>query len=152
MSCVPDLLQTLHRANSNGLLGDLYLRLVLLSPLRRVNTWRVVSVAFGLEPQTRIAKFLGNDLANIRKHKIIDGFVLEEFLRVVKDGDEHKYKLSIAIAELLFSFENDLSHLRRDLGATDSLAYPSLASESINANLAFRPEAFHRIYQPVGCE
>jgi hypothetical protein len=105
-----------------------------------------------LQPQIRIGKFLGNDSADIRKHKMIDEFVREEFLRVVNDGDEHKYKLSIAIAELLFSFENDLSDLKRDLGATDGLAYPSLASERINANIAFRPEAFHRIYQPVGCE
>jgi hypothetical protein len=104
------------------------------------------------KPQARIAKFLGDDFANIRKHRMIDSFVLEEFLRVVSDGDEHKYKLSIAIAELLFSFENDLADLRRDLGATDGLAYPSLASERINANVAFQPEAFHRIYQPVGCE
>jgi len=104
------------------------------------------------EPQIRIAEFLGNDPASIRKHKMIDGLVLEEFLRSVSDGDEHEYKLSIAIAELLFSFENDLVELRKDLGATDGLAYPSLASESINANVAFQPEAFHRIYQPVGCE
>jgi hypothetical protein len=104
------------------------------------------------EPQIRIAEFLGNDPASIRKHKMIDDFVLEEFLRGVSDGDEHEYKLSIAIAELLFSFENDLVELRKDLGVTDGLAYPSLASESINANVAFKPEAFHRIYQPVGCE
>jgi hypothetical protein len=104
------------------------------------------------EPRIRIATFLGDDPANIRKHKMIDDFVLEEFLRDVSDGHEYQYKLSVAIAELLFSFENDLANLREDLGATDGFAYPSLASGSINANVAFQPEAFHRIYQPVGCE
>jgi hypothetical protein len=105
------------------------------------------------EPTIRIAEFLGNDPVNIRKHKMIDDFVLEEFLRSIRDGDEHEYKLSIAIAEILFfSFKNDLVELRKDLGETDGLAYPSLASESINANVAFQPKAFHRIYQPVRCE
>ena len=49
------------------------------------------------------------------KHQLIDDFVLREFLRDVADGQEHLYKLSIAIAEVLLTFENDLADLKRDL-------------------------------------
>jgi hypothetical protein len=62
------------------------------------------------------------------------------------------YKLTIAIAELLFTFEADLSDLGMNLGPIDGLSYPSIASDQINANVALTPEAFHRIYRPVACK
>ena len=66
-----------------------------------------------------------------------------EFLKVVDRNKEYEFKLTIAIAEFLFSFETDL-------GTVDGIAYPSIASNWYNANVAFLPKAFHRIYKPVG--
>lgn len=103
-------------------------------------------------PDMRIESLFHNDRASIGKHKMIDDFILKEFLRVVDDGDEYLYKLTIAVAELLFTFEADLSEFGIDLGFVDGLAYPSIAAAQINANLALRPEAFHRIYKPTACK
>jgi len=95
---------------------------------------------------------LQNDPESLRKHQLIDSFVLREFLRVVDEGNEHRYKLSVAIAESLFNFETDLSDLLPNLGLIDGLAYPSIAAKKINANLTFHPRAFHRLYRPVACK
>jgi hypothetical protein len=103
-------------------------------------------------PKSRIRSLLQGDLESLRKHQLIDSFVLREFLRVVHEGDEHRYKLSVAVAELLFGFETDFSDLVPNLGSIDGLAYPSNAAKRINANLAFHPTAFHRLYRPVACK
>jgi hypothetical protein len=95
------------------------------------------------EPAVRIRALLGND-EDFEKHKLIDNFVAAEFMKVVDEGQEHLYKLTIAIAELLFDFETDI-------GPIDGIAYPSIASEQLNANVALLPKAFHRLYKPVGC-
>lgn len=97
------------------------------------------------EPALRIREFLKNDVESIKKHELIDHFIAEEFLKVVDEGQEQQYKLTIAIAELLFSFESAI-------GPIDGITYPSLASNQVNANVALLPEAFHRIYKPVSCE
>lgn len=104
------------------------------------------------EPEVRIKHEFQNDASAIAKHKLIEDFVVTEFLRVVDEGEEHLYKLTIALAELLFSFEPDLSDFGIELGPVDGLAYPSLASKQMNANLALTPHAFHRIYRPVACK
>lgn len=97
------------------------------------------------ERGARIRAFLKDDAESIHKHELIDKFIADEFLKVVDEGQEHLYKLTIAIAELLFSFETDD-------GPIDGITYPSIASGQINANVALLPHAFHRIYKPVACE
>jgi hypothetical protein len=96
------------------------------------------------DPIIRIKELLENDAECIRKHKIIDDFIAEEFLKVVDEGQEDLYKPTIAIAELLFGFGTDEQPI-------DGIAYPSIACDQINANLALLPEAFHRIYEPAAC-
>ena len=96
------------------------------------------------EPAVRLKELFENDEINLRKYGLIDKFVVEEFLRVVETGNEHEFKLTIAIAEFLFSFETDI-------GPVDGIAYPSIASDWYNANIAFRPEAFRRLCKPVNC-
>jgi len=96
------------------------------------------------EPAIRIEELLENDPECIRKHKMIEDFIAEEFLKVVDEGQEDLYKPTIAIAELLLNFGTDEQPI-------DGIAYPSIACEGINANLALLPEAFHRIYEPVAC-
>jgi len=98
------------------------------------------------DPETRIRELFQNDTQSILKHEMIDAFISKEFLRIVNDDtEEHLYKLTIALAEWLFRFETDL-------GFVDGLAYPSVASNNINANVAFLPAAFHRLYRPTGCK
>jgi hypothetical protein len=96
------------------------------------------------EPSVRIKAHLQSD-NEFRKYEQIDEFLSAEFLRIA--DEEHQYKLTIAMAELLFDFQTDDS----DDSRIDGIAYPSIASGQINANLAIRPEAFHRIYRPVAC-
>lgn len=97
------------------------------------------------EPALRIRALLKDDAESIKKHELIDKFITDEFLKDVGEGQEDLYKLTIAIAELLFSFETDV-------GPIDGIAYPSIASDRINANVALLPHAFLRIYKHVACE
>jgi hypothetical protein len=97
------------------------------------------------DPASRIRELFKGDEETIHKHELIDGFITGEFLKEVKDGQDHLYKLTIAIAELFFSFETDA-------GPVDGIAYPSIACNRINANVALLPDAFHRIYKPIACE
>lgn len=96
------------------------------------------------DPASRIKELLENDSESIRKHEMIENFIAKEFLKVVDEGQEHLYKSTIAIAELLLAFDTDEQPI-------DGIAYPSIACDRINANLALLPEAFHRIYEPVAC-
>ena len=97
------------------------------------------------ELAVRISELFQHDASAIRKHKMISEFITEEFLRIVDDEEDHIYKLTIAIAELLLSFGSDFDPI---VEPVDGLTYPSLASEQMNANMAFLPDAFHRIYRP----
>lgn len=95
------------------------------------------------EPPVRIRASLTSD-EEFCKYEIINNFVKAQFLRAVDDQHDYQYKLSIAIAELALEFQTDES-------LVDGIAYPSIASEEIGANLAILPLAFHRIYQPTAC-
>ncbi len=97
------------------------------------------------EPAVRMRQLFKDDEPNLHKYELIDQFVLKEFLRVVDKGTEHEFKLTIAIAEFLLSFETDI-------GQIDGIAYPSIASEWYNANIAIRPEVFHSLFKPIGCQ
>lgn len=97
------------------------------------------------DPDLRISELLGNDAESIRKHKMIENFIIDEFLKVVDETEDHQYKSTVAIAELLLSFGTDERPI-------DGIAYPSIACKGINANLAVLPDAFHRIYEPIACK
>lgn len=97
------------------------------------------------ELPVRIKALFERDDANLHKYLMIDDFIKTEFLKVVGLGNEYQFKTTIAISEYLFSFETDL-------GFVDGIAYPSIASDWYNANVAFKPEAFRRLYRPVGCK
>lgn len=101
------------------------------------------------ELAVRISELFENDASAIRKHKMISEFITEEFLRIVDDEEDHVYKLTIAIAELLLSFGSDFDPI---VEPVNGLTYPSLASEKMNANMAFLPDAFHRIYRPFAAK
>ncbi len=97
------------------------------------------------EAAVRIQELLNNDPENLLKYGMIDEFLTEEFLKKIGEGQEHLYKTTVAIAEILFNFDTGL-------GLIDGLAYPSVAGDWVHANVALSPEAFHRLYEPVRCQ
>jgi hypothetical protein len=96
------------------------------------------------ENSVRIQHLLGNNADALKKYWIIDEFLTNQFLKDVPNGQEHEYKISVAIAEFLFKFSAEAASI-------DGIAYPSLAGAWKHANLALVPESFHRIYQPFAC-
>jgi hypothetical protein len=97
------------------------------------------------ETAVRVQELLKHDTDNLLKYRMIDEFLTAEFLKKVGEGQEHEYKTTVAIAELLFSF--DTGHQ-----PVDGLAYPSIAGQRGHANVALTPEAFHRLYRPITCQ
>lgn len=80
-----------------------------------------------------------------QKNRLIEVFISDEFKKVVAEGYEYEYKLSIAMAEFLFDFGGDSF-------GVDGIAYPSVRSDLRNVNIALLPRAVDRIYRPIGCE
>jgi len=80
-----------------------------------------------------------------RKNRLIEEFVSAEFTRNVADSHEYEYKLSIAMAELLFSFGIDSRGI-------DGIAYPSMRTDLIDVNIALLPRAVDRMYRPIACQ
>ncbi len=97
------------------------------------------------ENSIRIQDLLANDEESLRKYWMIDKFVTTGFLKDVAEGQNHEYKTSIAIAELLFSYSTTVRPI-------DGLAYPTIAGMWTHANIALSPGAFHRIYRPFACQ
>ncbi|MHC4214042.1 MAG: hypothetical protein ACYSWP_11780 [Planctomycetota bacterium] len=60
---------------------------------------------------------------------MIDHFLASEFTKKVHLGDEHLYKISIAIAEQHFQYD-----------IFDGLMYPTIAMKGMSDNFAFKPE------------
>lgn len=96
------------------------------------------------EPVERLEALLAGDSESLNKWQLIDNFIAEEYLKIVKDGAEYLYKTTIAMSEMFFTFGTDDEFM-------GGITYPSLASNKINANMAFRPEFFNRTYRAVGC-
>ena len=76
---------------------------------------------------------------------MIDGFIANEFLQDVGEKETQKYKTTVAIAELLFSFGTELKPI-------DGLAYPTIAGRWTHANVALLPDACYRLYKPISCQ
>ena len=92
----------------------------------------------------RIQELLEHDVRNLQKYWMIDEFLRTEFLKEVTDGNEHEYKTTVAIAELLLSYGIPPRRI-------DGLAYPTIAAGWIHANVALPPDTFHRFYVPLAC-
>jgi len=92
----------------------------------------------------RIQELLKHDDRNLQKYWMIDEFLRTEFLKEVTEGNEHEYKTTVAIAELLLSYSIPPRRI-------DGLAYPTIAAGWIHANVALPPETFHQFYVPLAC-
>jgi len=76
--------------------------------------------------------------ANYKKWLLIDDYLSEIFATVVPDGEEHKYKPTIALANLLFSAPN-----------LDAVMYPSVATADHGINVCTLPDKAHQLFSPL---
>jgi hypothetical protein len=74
-----------------------------------------------------------------RGNELIRSFLLRQFSKIVLPGEEHQYKITIAASQLLLSSN------------VDGICYPSVSSNSMGVNIAFKTEAVDRLYRPVEC-
>ncbi len=81
-------------------------------------------------------QFLGSH-ANYKKWLLIDDFLGDVFTEPVPEGAEHRYKLTVPIAELLFRIPN-----------ADGINYPSVATNLHGINLCLQPAAADRHFAP----
>jgi hypothetical protein len=76
--------------------------------------------------------------ANYKKWLLIDDYLSEIFGLEVPDGEEHRYKLTIALANLLF-----------DAPGVDGVNYPSVATSDHGINVCMNPAAADREFAPL---
>ena len=76
--------------------------------------------------------------ANYKKRLLIDDYLSEIFAAVVPDGEEHKYKPTIALANLLFSAPN-----------LDAVNYPSVATANHGINVCTLPDKADQLFSPL---
>lgn len=88
-----------------------------------------------------------------KTNPLLQAYLTEEFMRQVNPGNEHEYKITIAITKILM---NEPELLNEDgspaVGAIiDGFAYPSIAADNVGANVALKTESADRLYRPVSC-
>jgi RES domain len=103
-------------------------------------------VAIGGEPTDLLDEFFGHDGDSRRKIQLIDAFLIEEFTRLVPEGDEyrHLYKITAAIAQWCYR----LSCLD---GPVDGIVYPSVQSGGVGACIALLPGSVNRLFSASAC-
>lgn len=81
---------------------------------------------------------------NIEKNLAIRSFLAREFTRIVDRGEEHKFKITVAIADILMSSNK-----------IDGVEYPSIAGDvekwKGGMNMALKPSIADRLYQADHC-
>jgi RES domain len=75
---------------------------------------------------------------NYKKWLLIDDYLSGIFATVVPDGEEHKYKPTIALANLLFSAPN-----------LDAVMYPSVATADHGINVCMLPDKADQLFSPL---
>jgi hypothetical protein len=76
-------------------------------------------------------------LANYKKWLLIDDYLSELLGAPVADGEEHKYKPTIALAKLLFAAPN-----------LDAVNYPSVATQDNGINICLLPQRADQLFAP----
>jgi len=116
-----------------------------------VQAWGLTAFAIEEKSDGKMAAKLLNFLDgsdNLQKFKLINEYVDQEFTKIVPQGAEYKYKISIVLFELLM--QKKFYDLDDGIGKSDGLAYQSIAWQS-GVNLAIRPESIDRLYRPRSC-
>lgn len=77
----------------------------------------------------------------IRKNLKINSFLTEQFTKYVTYGNEHEYKITVALCELILG-SNTLA----------GVCYPSIAGGGLAVNIALTTNAVDKLYKPVSCQ
>jgi len=88
-----------------------------------------------------------------KESELIRSFMVRQFTKIVEAGDEHEYKITNAIANILleqFDFVRKTDFRPAQVQA-DGIAYASIAAETKGANIAFTREAADRLLKPKAC-
>jgi hypothetical protein len=72
-----------------------------------------------------------------KEHNEIQKFIEKEALKIVKAGEEYKYKITVAIKEIFFT-----------VPIAQGITYPSLATGMENINFALKPQVADEYYRP----
>lgn len=107
----------------------------------KASQYRLPTTVNLLENTAEGQVFLGSEL---KKNLLIRSFLAAEATRIVDAADTHIFKVSAAISDRLTSSVN-----------IDGIEYPSIAGDGTaskgGTNLAIKPAAADRLFQPVGC-
>jgi hypothetical protein len=92
-----------------------------------------------------VEQSFGDDGDSLHKIRLIREFLIEEFTRMVPEGDEnrHLYKITAAIAQWCYEFSTAE-------GPIDGIAYPSVQSGG-GACIALLPGSVNRLFRASGC-
>lgn len=73
---------------------------------------------------------------SIEKNDLIRNFLVDEFTKEVKIGNEHDYKITIAIGKIFLT------------SSAGTLLYPSVTREKKRINIAMRTDIFDKYFKP----
>ncbi len=84
---------------------------------------------------------------------LLRDYITEEFLRTVARDNEHEYKITTAIAQILLNEPGIVTEqgIPVNDAVIDGISYPSIAGDKLGVNTAFKTEAVDRLYKPVSC-
>jgi hypothetical protein len=131
--------------------GDVFTVLLAGTRSRKVETLNVAFIGLERARAPEVQRFTARDmfrhaphfrdqlgLANYKKWLLIDDCLSEIFATIVPDGEEHKYKPTIALADLLFSAPNP-----------DAVCYPSVATSNDGINVCMLPDKADQLFSPL---
>jgi hypothetical protein len=124
---------------------------VLMAMTRQVETLNVAFIGLERSKAPEVQHFTEKDMfrnaphfriqlgvANYNKWLLIDDYLSEIFGVPVPEGEEYKYKPTIALANLLFTAPN-----------LDAVSYPSVATDDHGINVCMLPDKADRLFVPL---
>ncbi|HYR77985.1 MAG TPA: RES domain-containing protein [Pyrinomonadaceae bacterium] len=87
----------------------------------------------------------------VETNPMLDQYLTEVFMQVVGEDNEDAYKLTAAIARIMFDQDEFFYKDGTPAPKPDvhGLAYPSIRADKLGANVAFTTSAADKLYQPV---
>ncbi|MCM3904810.1 MAG: RES domain-containing protein [Pyrinomonadaceae bacterium] len=92
------------------------------------------------DPEMAVAEFLNNGY-DVRKYNLYQRFLITEFTKPVRPGEEYRYKISAVVANQVMG----------KVGV-DGVCFPSVQSQFKGVNVAFSSTAIDRLYRAVECK
>jgi hypothetical protein len=124
---------------------------VLMATTRKIETLNVAFIGLERSKAPEVQHFTEKDMfrsaphfhnrlgaANYKKWLLIDDYLSEIFGAPVSEGEEYKYKPTIALASLLFTAPN-----------LDAVNYPSVATSDHGINVCMLPDKADGLFVPL---